>query len=394
MKQVLVLLLSIGSHIAIAQNQPVVWAGLLDYGNVNVPFHFETVQIGAVHHLTLINGEERIALSPIRKDTSQQRVELPPFDAFLKLRWVGDSIYGTWEKPYRDLVVKFVATPGSRFARVKNPPSIDDRWGITLKPRTPDAYPGIGLFQQEEGRVTGTIMTEVGDFRYFEGVVFGDSVKLSSFDGAHGFYFLGKKKEGKWSGTFHFDPAYSERWEAKEGDTTELKDPFELIRPSGSKRTAYFDLLAAGSGRNVIDPSDFTGKVLVVQVFGTWCPNSWDESRFLVDWYRTRPEGVELVAATFEPNYSQAYGLERIAAYTKHLDITYPVYLGGRMSKQHAAMPFPFIDQIAAFPTLVIFDKSGEVRYIHSYFNGPATGVYYEQFKQSFNEKIEELLAE
>ena len=68
--------------------------------------------------------------------------------------------------------------------------------------------------------------------------------------------------------------------------------------------------------------------------------------------------------------------------------------LGGRLSKTGAAMPFPFMERIEAFPTLVILDKSGYVRYVHSYFNGPATGEYYQAFDQRFNEIVDSLLAE
>ena len=38
--------------------------------------------------------------------------------------------------------------------------------------------------------------------------------------------------------------------------------------------------------------------------------------------------------------------------------------------------------------------KDGKVKHIRTGFEGPGTGIYYEQFKQRFNELINELLTE
>jgi thiol-disulfide isomerase/thioredoxin len=373
------------------------WVGQLQYGEVNVPFTFtiEYINAGLVN-LTIINGEERIVINQLEKTGDSLFIPLQPFDAFMKVKFGADKIKGVWEKPYRNLKVAINATKKKERISVisSNPVSVGNRWLVTFKPGTSDAYPGIVLLDQKGSKVTGTIMTEVGDFRYFEGVVDGDSIKMSSFDGAHGFYLVGNKTASGWTGKFYFDPSYSEVWIATADDVTELKDPFEMISMQGNNFVPYYDILAAGNGRNAINTSQFEGRVVVIQVFGTWCPNSLDETNFLKQWYETKPEGVDLIAVTFEPNYSKEYGMRRIGEYRDHLSLPYEVYLGGQMSKSHAAIAFPFMDKIAAFPTLLLVDKKGDVRYIHSYFNGPATGPYYEAFKTQFDERINGLLNE
>jgi len=70
------------------------------------------------------------------------------------------------------------------------------------------------------------------------------------------------------------------------------------------------------------------------------------------------------------------------------------VVLGGRLSKSQAALAFPFMSKIEAFPTLVIVDKDGFVHSVFNYFNGPATKEYYEAFKEQFGDVVEELLDE
>ena len=112
-------------------------------------------------------------------------------------------------------------------------------------------------------------------------------------------------------------------------------------------------------------------------------------------WYNKNQEkNVAILASSYEANYSQEYGLSRLEDYREMNEIPYDLVLGGRLSKTAAAMPFPFMNRIEAFPTLVILDKAGYVRYVHSYFNGPATGDYYQSFDARFSEIIESLLNE
>ena len=68
--------------------------------------------------------------------------------------------------------------------------------------------------------------------------------------------------------------------------------------------------------------------------------------------------------------------------------------LAGRKNKLEAAEPYPFIDELNAFPTMIILDKHGYVRYVNAYFNGPGTGIYYSEFDRKFNTIIDELLDE
>jgi hypothetical protein len=46
------------------------------------------------------------------------------------------------------------------------------------------------------------------------------------------------------------------------------------------------------------------------------------------------------------------------------------------------------------FPTLIIIDKNGKVRNIHTGFSGPGTGIHYAEFKDEFEKLIDNLLLE
>jgi hypothetical protein len=41
---------------------------------------------------------------------------------------------------------------------------------------------------------------------------------------------------------------------------------------------------------------------------------------------------------------------------------------------------------------MIIIDKNGEVAKIHTGFNGPGTGAYYDKFVEDFNKTMDKLL--
>ncbi len=374
------------------------WRGVISYDSAEVPFIFEVgYPSGDSPEITILNGSDRRVIKNVEIKDDSIIVPLDPFDVEIRASFSAMGMSGVYNKYYRDLSIPFKADFGrTRMKKNSVRPfaPIEERWSITFSPETPGMSKGVGLFKQQGHIVSGTIMTEVSDYRFFEGILDGDSMKLSCFDGAHAFAFLGKRSPEGWSGEMIYDNGYSEPWQATYDSEAELKDPFEMVKVDPGTHKPYYDLLGASQGKDAIDPSKYEGKVLIIQLFGTWCPNSHDQTKYLVEWYQKNKDRVSILASSYEANYSQEYGLERLEKYRVVNEIEYDLILGGRLSKTGAATPFPFMNRIEAFPTLVILDKQGYVRYVHSYFNGPATGEYYRSFDQRFNEIVDLLVAE
>lgn len=375
------------------------WRGNIHFQEGTVPFTLEVgYPNGDTPQITLINGKERRVINNAIQKGDSLTIPLDPFDVAIKAKFTAMSMEGEFHKYYRGDTFPFSAVFGQpRMTKksVKSPVPVAERWDITFDPETSNMSKGVGIFEQNGSSITGTILTKVSDYRYLEGMVDGDSIKLSCFDGIHAFMILGQKSENGWKGKIIYDDTYSEPWVAVADPNASLPDPFDMVQTKPGKQRPYYDLLGAGSGKNAIDPTKYEGKVLIIQLFGTWCPNSHDQTTYLVDWYKKNKEkDIAILASSYEANYSQEYGLERIEKYKSVNGIEYDMVLGGRLSKTAAAMPFPFMEKIEAFPTLVIVDKQGYVRYVHSYFNGPATGSYYTEFDDRFNAIIAELLAE
>lgn len=376
------------------------WKGTIIYSNADIPFSFELEYSdhSDAPLLTFINGKDRASLKA-RIQNDSLIIPMFAFDITLKMALGEELMEGELIKHYNGRSYPFRAEFGKpRFviAEEEDPIQVGNRWDMTVNAGQRGEYPAVGLFEQTGNRVTGTIMTEVSDYRFFEGKVENNEIEMSVFDGVHSFLLKGMYNDstGSWSGDLILDDGYFRPWLATRDDKAALEDPFEVIDLSNRKVKPDLDKLAVLDNQRV-SSEEYEGKVLIVQLMGTWCSNSQDQTRYLTQWYKEHPEQeVEFLAVNYEANYSVQYGLDRIETYKKRLNIPYEIILGGPLSKSKAAEPFSFMDEIMAFPTLVFIDKQGYARYVHSYFTGPATGEYYEDFDRRFNAIVEELMAE
>lgn len=376
-----------------------IWRGSIHYDGIEVPFTFEWNNVSTSEaKATIINGEESMQIDGVRINGDSLFVPMGVFDSELRVKHANGKMNGEWHKNYR--VSKgplFTATYAQKrfpLFPISKPVEIEKQWRITLQQPSGVASAALGMFEQNGNHVTGTILTEVGDYRYFEGLINKDSLVMSSFDGVHAFLFAGSIQKGKWKGKLYYEPGYAENWGAEYTYDFELADPFELITAEPGTNQPYYDILTAGGTYGAIKPDLLEGKVVIIQLMGTWCPNSFDQTQYLTQWYQAVDKhNVALMAVVYEPG-DKLYAQKRIEKYRKEMHIGYPMYVGGRLNKGQAALAFPGIDRINAFPTLIMIDKKGFIRYICSYFNGPATGKYYTQFDNEFNEKLKELIYE
>ena len=141
----------------------------------------------------------------------------------------------------------------------------------------------------------------------------------------------------------------------------------------------------------------FRDKVVVVQLMGTWCPNWLDETKFLAAYLKGNDhEDLKVVALAFEFYKTPEKSFEAIDRLTARLGLDYPILLAqyGGADKLQANRKLPMLDQVLSYPTTIFIDRRGNVRRIHTGFNGPATGRKYIEFQEEFDRLIKQLLAE
>ena len=153
------------------------------------------------------------------------RIQMPVFEGYIIAKIEDNFLKGSFIKPSLDRIVPFKATKNSVRFSSKNKASkkITGGWETVFSENSADEkYIAKGIFNQNEDKVTGTFRTTTGDYRYLEGIVDGDSLKLSTFDGAHAFLFTAKVTDSTLNGFFYSGNHWKEPFTAKLNNGYEL----------------------------------------------------------------------------------------------------------------------------------------------------------------------------
>lgn len=375
-----------------------------------LPFTFNVAyDTDSTFYLDIINGAETIRVPAEnisygrdqRQGRDTLRIEFPVFDSYISAYHEENVIEGVWVVNYRpNYRIPFVAEFGKnhRFTQLRKEPITDmsGNWAMTFGPDEDGYYPALGEFQQAGNKLTGTIRTETGDYRYLEGTVQADKFYLSVFDGSHAFLFEGKigpdgqQLAGSFRSGRHYITAFTGQ---RDADYT-LSDPDTLTKLREESPISFSFPNAEGETISINDP-EYQGKVRLISIIGTWCPNSRDETNYLKQYLAEHPDqDIKVISLAFERHGADdPRSLAAVRDYPKNMGIDWPVLFGGGGDKQQASAKLPMIDKVRSYPTLLFIDKQGNVRRIHTGFNGPATSAF-EDFDRSFKSTIESLLAE
>ncbi|HUH27571.1 TlpA disulfide reductase family protein [Gelidibacter sp.] len=375
------------------------WLGELQVTDDEIlPFNFE---VTADKSLKILNAKEVILVDDITYKNDSIFIKMPVFGSYFALKLTKEGMVGSFINEGMDTKMPFKAIYGSkdRF-EVKETPTanISGNWEVAFTPETgQETYVAKGIFQQKEQKVTGTFRTQIGDYRFLEGVITGNKLKMSAFDGSHAFLFVATVTDSILNGVFYSGNNWRATFEGNRNEHFELPDATTLTTLQHEE--ASFDFSFPDDAGQTISLADaqFQNKVVVVQLMGTWCPNCLDESTFFSEYSKLNSEkDVEFVALAFENAKTDSLAFEGIKRLKDRLGIEYPVLLAqyGTADKIEAQKKLPMLKQVVSYPTTVFIDKTGKVRKIHTGFNGPATGEKYVQFKNEFRTFVDKLLQE
>jgi peroxiredoxin len=369
----------------------------------DLPFGLELAKEGPKTVGYIVNGQERLKLTEIKISGPHLEIRMPGYENVLTAEASGDVLQGEvlLIKPHdKNQHVPLHATLGESYRFFKTAPAdardLSGRWAATFVDDAGASENLIGEFSQSQGIVSGTFLTDNGDHRFLAGQVKDDEFALSTFDGAHAFLYKARiAPDGTLAGDYWSGLAYHEKWTAKRDAAAKLPDAYALTgMRSGSKQFdfAFPDL----DGKTVTskDPK-FQGKVLIVALAGSWCPNCHDEAAFLAPLYLDyRARGLEIVSLMFEHFGDFPRAAEATQRFRQHYGIEYTTLIAGISDKDEAAKKLPMLDRVYAFPTTIFIDRKGNVRKIHTGFSGPATGAHYEEFVNEVKSTLDQLLAE
>lgn len=383
------------------------WKGSLHRADgADIVFNFEVKDSARRKVVYILNAQDRMLVDDVKQKGDSVFIKMPFFDSEFKAVIVNnDALKGLW---IRHLPAGDVTIPFSAAYNVKERFHPQAPAGVNVTGRyatwffnagKPDSSFAVGEFKQNGNKVTGTFLTSTGDYRFLEGIVDGDSLKLSTFDGSHAYYFTAQVKDGSLeNGTFYAGiGAGKEQWIARKDDKATLPDERSLATTKPGNNRLDFTFPDMNGKKVSIRDKRFAGKVVVITLMGSWCPNCMDETGFLSTWYKeNKARGVEVIGLSYERTTDFATSKKALSGFLKRFDVTYPVLITGVTpgDPQKAEKSLPQLTGIKGFPTTIFIDKKGNVKEVHTGFSGPGTGEHYEAFKKEFNALIDSLLAE
>ena len=253
------------------------------------------------------NAGERITVDSIIKKGDSVFVEMPLFDSRMRLHVSPDkSMTGTWTRAITagTAAMPVKATPGInyRFQPVKGKAArnISGRYAVEFFRPGGSKRNSVAEFTQNQNIVTGTFLNPSGDYRYLEGIVTGDSLMLSCFDGAHAYYFGATiNADGTLSnGVFYSLVRTSEYWTAKKDPKAKIDETNSMVYLRDGEERLDFSFPDLDSNIVSINDPRFKNKVVIIQIMGSWCPNCMDETAFLSEYYKkNRERGIEVLGS-------------------------------------------------------------------------------------------------
>jgi len=353
--------------------------------------------------ISVVNADEKIELKDVAISGDSLFAKMPVFESEFRMKIVSkDSVNGIWIKGTsgKNQVIPFAATAKQpyRFKAVKGnaQKNISGKWSVTFASEKGEAR-DIAVFNQKGNSLTGSVLTPTGDYRYLQGIVTGDSVLLSTFDGVHALLFTGNISQQTITGSFYSSLNNKKAWTAFRNDTATLPDLAAMYLKDTADNQLHFRFPDLNGNMVSINDPQFKNKVVVIQLMGSWCPNCMDETAFLSDWYKkNRSRGVEVIGLAYEYTTDFERSKKSLGKFQQRFAIDYPLLITGVSvaDSLKTEKTLPQFTPIKSFPTTIIIDKQGQVRKIETDFAGPGTGVYYDQFKKEFESTVDTLLSE
>ncbi|MBU0695604.1 MAG: TlpA family protein disulfide reductase [Bacteroidetes bacterium] len=383
-----------------------VWRGaLITESGAEIPFNFDVKDSLGKLSLAIMNSSERFKVDEITRNGDSIHIQMPLFDSEINGVLSDGKINGVWTKHLadKDANMTFYAQAEADW-RIKQQAAqpttnVSGRWSATfISGDGVDTTVAVGEFVQNKSKVTGTFLTPTGDYRFLEGIVEGNQLSLSTFDGSHAFLFT-VSIEGDsvmTNGKFYSGFSSIDSFKGKKDDQAKLPDAYGLMFLKDGTKKIDFSFPDLEHKTVSLDDAKFKNKVVVVQMLGSWCPNCMDETSFLTKFYNQNKEkGVEVIGLAYERTRDFEKSKKNIERLKNRFDIKYPLLITGYTDvKSDAAKSLPMLNKVIAFPTMIVIDKKGNVRKIHTGFSGPGTGNHYEEFVNEFDKLINDLLAE
>ncbi len=395
-----------------------------------VPFEIAIQVVQRNLRADLLNGPSRMAFSRVDWKSPVLTLRLDQYEGAIVANCADklcNKLAGFYTRPHGKTPVKF------KFVATRHPielqhspmawswPTLEGNWifkfdlpegnNERIAPARFTQGPAEGTDKGGvDAAINGTINAVSGDFGLMHGSIVIDSLDkksskltrftVSRFDGIHAVIMKGQfMPDGSLAGNITFSFTKPTAFTAVRATpapeataTNAVPNPETLTSVKDSSEPFRFSGVDPATGKTVTNDDElFRGKVVIVDIFGTWCPNCHDEAPLLADLYnRYRAKGLEIVGLSYEYTDDRTRNDRLIKLYRDTYNIQFPLLLAGTTDEGQIAKTLPQLVKFGAYPTTIFLDRDGRVHAIHAGFAGPATGNFAE-VKARFEQLVEEL---
>lgn len=403
-----------GAQAISSKNVVGTWQGTAKVRDTEVPITIRISDRGGKLEAAFLNGP---AGKPDVSPASSAKLDgdhlIASFDYFartLNATLDGDSLTGTYGATRPG---KRAATPttftAKRVAKLSDPtaapnaPNISGSWEIATKSNKGEAAWELRVDSPSAKSpvVKAAIQRIDGDTGGLWGTWNGSRYTLTHFTAAGGAaYTVTPQSDGTLAvrsllGAVHDSSPDLIARKPEEARKLNLAAPTDTTQqttvkdPNAPLAFSFPDL--SGKVVSSTDPQ-FKGKVVIVAIGGSWCPNCHDEAPLLVNLYkRFHSKGLEIVNLDFEQGDPET-DTSRLNAFIQHYGITYPVLVAG--TTDQLAEKIPQGQNLNCWPTSFFIGRDGLVKETHAGFAGPGNTAGHLALEHEVTELIEKLLSQ
>ena len=384
------------------------WDAVVTAGDTQVPFRFEIATKGGDAQGFFFEGDRKVGSTAGTIADGALKLDYDFLNTTLEATLNGDELVGAyWNKrtPTRQQAIRMRRfTPAA--AADDNTPALAGSWEMrrnadeVTAPR--DTRTWHVFLRQSGAELSGTILRVDGDVGTLVGRWQNGKLALSHFAGERPTLFEATRNaDGTLAVTLNGNAHYMvvRSGDARAKGIPEPPDPSRYTNvtdPTSPFRFSFPDFTG-----KVVSESDprLRGKVMILAIGGSWCPNCHDEAPFLSELYKDyRAKGLEIVGLMFENDPDPKVSGARVQSFVKRYGAQYPMLFAGTMqaspTTKTIAEALPQLVNFGAYPTTIMLGRDGRVRNVHAGFPSAATGAEHTRHKQEVREQIERLLAE
>jgi peroxiredoxin len=376
------------------------WDATLKQGNAEIPFRIGFSGSGSDVQGWFFNGEDKLISSGGSYENGSLVLNFDSYLGVLKLNLKDGQLDGDWSTSRNGRTS--APTPVHAVRHTSEPaasgkaPDVGGVWVIEDVKSSKGEKAWNLVLTQKGNDLTASILRVDGDTGALTGGWREGKFVVSHFDGSRpALWTITPQADGTLSvdqgsgrGGGTITAIRPEQVKAQNLNQPTDPNTFTTVKDASQPFPFSFPDLEGKTVSNT--DARFQGKVVLINITGSWCPNCHDEAPFLAEVYnKYHSKGLEILALSFE-EADQLANPKRLKAFIRQNGIKYTVLLGGETNS--AKEKLTQAQNWNAWPTTFFVGRDGLVKAVHAGFPSPGSGVLYEKEKKEFVERVESLL--